>query len=618
MMRNHISYIIGLLLLTGCYNSNEEYFVDIPLPGPAPAVGINTNDIENGDTVELRLSTIQLTISVDSLVNDFIAGYLINNNDTIVIKKIPYTTNLSPGLYDGEIGEITILIFTSTGTESLASKMYLEQYAYKKIFYIEKVEIRPSHLEYISSEVVDGRLKVNFTPYPYKDFGYYLKRFVGSSWSTDTLYSQEGFFIETGYVENLRGEAEFEMISYDSLGKLVKLAYLGDFGFNLPEIQLELDSTTAFIKWNKTKFYNNFSRYEFEDVRGEYPFDGNYLPSYYYKEDINDTVLKVEYFPFGHVTGFYFRFQSKEGYNYPYYLCYLGIGEETPLDWGIVAGEPIIGSSHFMTKDTYSGPIKFYNTQTNSYENTIGSEDLDIDYLFSSNMGTNAAYTSENKYFSIIDVNNQNVKETINTRDYVLENYGITIPDNRNSPDRAIDDYGNIYFIYEDFLYIHNLDDNTKRRLAYSDHGNDYQHMMEVSKDGDYLISDEYKLYKIETDTIKLENDFADIKESNGKVYFIRGENYCLIINTTSNKYMVYDIINQNILYSYSFDGMKLSRVGLERKTIVFRETETNMINVKDIYTGVTLYRNKTNANFYNTAGGYIYSDRSRRLKYTK
>lgn len=250
--------------MTSCmYNTNEIYFRDVNKNIPTPSINVFSNI--NSDTVFIfGTPNIHMNIHMDNnklyAANFYVNGNKLENVQNDNQGNFSFWFNISNGV----TYKLTTEFYISTETGSIADKTGAEAFVLKSK---EWVLIYSADKPICTSEIVDGRLKLSWTPY--KNIGS-NKYYVTYGSIRDSTYNH--WYIDSTYFGNYRSY----VITVNDKGLS---GYRAEFTENYVNNNIFYQhSDSIIIKWNKWPFYNNISGYRIET-------GDDYFPPVYNKPD---------------------------------------------------------------------------------------------------------------------------------------------------------------------------------------------------------------------------------------------------------------------------------------------------------------------------------------------
>jgi hypothetical protein len=170
------------------------------------------------------------------------------------------------------INKLKAVFYLSTQTGSIADKTGAEAFVESKEWVIIFSADKPT----CTSEVVDGRLKLTWTPY--KNIGS-RKYYITHYWDTILDSTYNNWYIDSTYVGYQR---DYIITIADKGISNYRATHTENYTNN--KIYLT-QNDSIIIKWNKWKFYNNISGYKIEHI-------GSMLPMVFKNPDDTTYVFK--------------------------------------------------------------------------------------------------------------------------------------------------------------------------------------------------------------------------------------------------------------------------------------------------------------------------------------
>ena len=263
---------IPLLVFTSCeYSTNEIYYREVNNDVPVPTITLNTN--LNSDTI-IVYGTPRVNFNIQLDRNKIMATDLFVNDIKHENVESDTQGRYSFPIYSLQegINKLKTVLYISTQTGSIADKTGNEAFVETK----EWVIIFSADKPHCTSEVVDGRLKLTWTPY--KNIGS-RKYYITHYWDTVLDSTSNNWYIDSTYV----GYPRDYIITVADKG-VSNYRALHRENYTNDKIYLTQNDSIV-IKWNKWKFYNNISGYKIEHI-------GSMLPMVFKNPDDTTYVLK--------------------------------------------------------------------------------------------------------------------------------------------------------------------------------------------------------------------------------------------------------------------------------------------------------------------------------------
>jgi hypothetical protein len=630
-------FCIGIVLIvlisqSSCYNSKDEFYNNITPATSKPAEGISISDINENDTVTVRFVDLELLFQKFSDTLKVIES-VIWINDTLFCKNygLPYRVMLPLNEFSEGANSVTINYKVATGTGSVADIASDETFEYNKHFNVIRVPQKTAPISLISYKIVDGRLDVLFTPYLYKDFNSYIifkyvNGYYNENLKNTIIQPKETKFIDSLIVEGI--DMTYYIYLRASNTQIERLVI--PIKYPLPELTFKSNQSQLTIKWKKSKFYNNFGKYEIRTTSGLYL---NQPPFKYETSDINDTTLIINDMPFGGRKVIEYRFTSKKnGEGGCWNQSEFTIGEEVP-EWDLFspnveriynAKQKEIGFIKTVPSQTdfykMEKRIQFYDILSNKLTESVLIENSMYN-LFNSSDGDILGSYDEEKII-IFKANNKATSQSIFLKQ-VLVNYFSQVELNDNNfkiSASAVDNAGNlyIYFTYYEAktgtsqYRIMKYNYNTATKIMYEiDPSFVFKRYVgnkpfQISYDGSYCIF-KNQLFKLNDNKIEYLKDILNSRfMPNANTYIQQNNTKTVTINNCSDGQIISKYNSSNYIYLISDNCKKILEM----------TEDCNYLNIIDIATGTNQFRLHIDSQtrFHTITGEYIYDDSNRRL----
>jgi hypothetical protein len=243
--------LLLFFLFAGCeYQIDKTYFREVSKNVPVPDLQVNLNI--DKDTIYIYGNP---TVKLNLLLTNkrlMAVKFFVNNAEATanVYPSTPGSYSLYIDMFQKTVIKIRVEIYTSTETGSIADKIGAESFVFKSqewtLFY-------DSQLPVCTSEIVNGRLKLSWTPDRNSITGKY---FVSSGDKVDSTIAP--YFIDSSYAGGPK--SYYVRIKDNSLS-----SYFISTDINYPLPKLYLNNKDSFvIYWDKSKFFNNISGYRLQ------------------------------------------------------------------------------------------------------------------------------------------------------------------------------------------------------------------------------------------------------------------------------------------------------------------------------------------------------------------
>lgn len=248
MIKNLIKIIFILSIVSGCeYQTDDVFYRNVDKNVSQPNLTINLNLLSD-TTYFYTTPNVVMTLNI---TNKEIYGvkFFVNNIEVENVLKdgSKYSITLSS---TGTIQKkVRAVIYTSSGTGSIADKVKAESFVIQtKEWILIYVPEKPV----LKTEIVDGRLKLSWTPIKSSvKLKYYIYSSSHINYLVDSTYNN--WYVDSSYF----GRNIDYMIKYgkkDITGYTVN----GDASYRLPNVYFS-NKDSFFIKWDKPKLYNAFN-----------------------------------------------------------------------------------------------------------------------------------------------------------------------------------------------------------------------------------------------------------------------------------------------------------------------------------------------------------------------
>ena len=246
-----LSSAIFLMLWMGCeYKTDEVFFTDVKKEVEPPDLEMTVN--LDADTVyvygsahvKLKVKLSNKTLySVKFIVDDQVYNQVHQDDNGY------YNVDLYSG--DKQSAVLRAEIYTSTGTGSIADKLSSESFQFKpKEWIVVFCKDKPR----VTTEIVDGRLKVSWTPAKSKTR---LKYYIQYGDHKDSTY--QPWYIDSSFI----GGGRYYSISTEN--DEIR-GYYASSEIRYPTPTFTIQNRDSFVVvWDKCKFYNNIKGYRLTD-----------------------------------------------------------------------------------------------------------------------------------------------------------------------------------------------------------------------------------------------------------------------------------------------------------------------------------------------------------------
>jgi hypothetical protein len=270
-----------IAILNGCeYQPDKTYFRDLNQDVPLPDLTIDLN-LSNDTVYVYSYSNVKLSLKLTNKTLLRVKYYVDNAEVESYIRNDGNETYYYIDLGLQPLTKVRAEIYTSTGTGSIADQMQAESFVCKTR---EWVLIYNPDNPVINSEIVDGRLKISWTPVRknVSTAKYYIYHGGQSADSTINNWIIDSTFI---------GGHQDVYVSYKDNTVSVYGLY-GEVNYPYPEAFLN-NTDSFYIYWTKPRFYNNIKGYRIS-VDGTTTINGLSDTSYTYKDGKIGSFLQVQ------------------------------------------------------------------------------------------------------------------------------------------------------------------------------------------------------------------------------------------------------------------------------------------------------------------------------------
>ena len=247
--KRYLLYLIIVIITNSCeYQTDETYFNKVDKNVALPDLTVNLNLDHNSDTIYIyNYSNIKLSLNLTNKKLYDVRFYINDKKVEDIYQESINNYSLCIDISKFQEAKVRAEIYTSTGTGSMADKIHAEAFIFKTK---EWVLIRSSEKPIIDCDIVDGRLKVTWTPIKNSTNNKYIISTSDSSFST-----YNNWYIDSSYVGGKKGIS----IHYDDNGASGYSIYRE---INYPYPKVSLNNKDSFLlSWEQCKFYNNIKGY---------------------------------------------------------------------------------------------------------------------------------------------------------------------------------------------------------------------------------------------------------------------------------------------------------------------------------------------------------------------
>jgi len=389
---NHQLYrLLGLLILVlslGACDYEPEGIYELETAEPSlphnMLDGFSFNNTVINDTVYVHFYDLRFYYTCPDDDRELLgASYAINGGPQTKVDH-PYSSQFEISLYQLQSGinTITVELLFNSGTGSLADQVRAEYITTQKDISVYKVSSYSNAAASLKSSVVDGALKLEWSPYEYPDYDFDYYEILNHAHIDDVNQST---YICNYYYESLNLEYELNIYA----GNRVVGTNAVRVNHPLPQLHYEERANGFYFYWNKSKFY----KADFKYVVG-----GGYYNVWFESSNKNDTTFMLTDVPFGRSLDFNLVFlPTITEYNYRYegsMITELAAGQPVPVE--------LYNTNRLMDKKTgqvviYSGN---HHTVYNEIQNSIVKEAYTSDYPSSSNYGAPWASSQNGEYIA--------------------------------------------------------------------------------------------------------------------------------------------------------------------------------------------------------------------------
>lgn len=571
-----VSFVCTLFFFSCKYSPSGTYEVTVQPVSEAPEIEVDLNIAS--DTLLLPVNRdIKITYTThDSEVryvvllfndgHDYVeegksGTFYLKFNNNIQQKNTPYS--------------LTIQLFRSSGSGSLADKFGMEGFLYQQVFtviFLESSDLAP---QVTKAYPQNGSMKIEWEKFKgvgFKAYHVFNTEFYKIDIITDQNITEVYDPTYVGYVGSYHIVTECESDSYRSQ----------EFNMRSPlpvANAKQLSNGKTEIRWNQTKYKGNVLAYRIY----EYYSRSNYLNEIAYVTDLNDTTLIYDKTRFAVKTRFFIEMVAKElifaeNYWKKNFQNYTGETEDYLLGNKI----PIIPDNFFHNppgKYCYYSNWWLYKYDTNLQQITDSIEQPRLDF----------AITPDGQ--RMLTLNSGTSVDILATSDFSklhsLE--ATTLPENK-LPYRAVLSNTNTgvlvsqtgrYFFY-DFL-------NNKELSEFANEGQtQHSDKMKISNDGNFFCATHWSLsnaYSAELYEYKNASSNLIWKADNVKYFgFDPVNNYFIYFR--NNKLTVMDLPSFTEKYEIEIADNFVFDIDWNQNEFLSLNNERDMFSIRDIQSG--------------------------------
>ena len=278
-----VLFLVMLVLVSCEYEPSGEFSRDVRQPGEGPPIWIDL--AVEGDTIYTHPDgTLSFMFSaVENKIHRF--EVCVNYKCEI----IPYFNgSFNIGKFDVKPGthSLTVKIFTSTGTGSMADGLGVEAFLYSKRFTLVILEWSSQWSGNLFVKPDQGSLKLSWDRYNGANFQEYIltKRTDWSSLHLATITNLgRTTFIDSAFIG---GNASYkvEVVTRDDRQTTNEFIYEG----TLPKLYIiEVRNNLLTLAWDRPRYFNNIEKYEIYKPGGNYELLAEFT-------DLNDTSVVLD------------------------------------------------------------------------------------------------------------------------------------------------------------------------------------------------------------------------------------------------------------------------------------------------------------------------------------
>jgi hypothetical protein len=298
-MRKILYLLLAVSILTACEYEPEGIYEAVVEPvTEAPEITVNLNFMTDTIYVPTNGYTTLVYSTPDSKVR--YAYFELNNRQLVKIESTSgtFTFSFNSGQYQKGIPyELNVELFRSTGSGSLADKVYAEGFLYSKSFtliFLDESEMAPRVTRVFPE---NGSLRVEWEKF--KGLGF-LKYHVFNSvfYKIDIISDPNKTFLYDASYVGYNGD--YYIVTETEDNTFTSNHFYFEDG--LPEAKAVLaENTTMKLTWGQSKYYNNIAGYRIFESYNRY----NHFNEIAYIENSLDTFYLHEDGRFGVASRFY-------------------------------------------------------------------------------------------------------------------------------------------------------------------------------------------------------------------------------------------------------------------------------------------------------------------------
>jgi hypothetical protein len=485
-------FLSAMLVLASCeYEPSGEYTPDIKKPDVSAPLIVDLNAA--GDTILVDLySVLEFKFQTEDRElywMKYCIGHQCetSNSDAGIYRIFMGAHNVMPGTID-----LTVDVFTETGTGSIADILGAEGFLYSKKFTLIVVE-KLDGLKMLSVKPENGSLKLSWEKYEFSDFLEYTI-VKSNGFSSETVAVINNQHITSIYDDSyVGGQSEYRVDLKTNSRDLKGISTSYEDGF--PEINVQKsDNYSVTLSWEKSRYINNIKGYEIYVL-----YNGYELVAEITDPDATSWVLGNLRFLYDNEV--FLRFVPKILPSY-YYLSSSFLGSKAHIGYigdKFDAGTIVtpLGDFLYYQKENF---IYEYNYITEEVTSTIELRTSNLTFSVSPNRKyilIDDGLTSESILLFTIDSKEVKRYSWSQLADYLDYVHFLSISDNgkavfgvNNNPEVLVYDFLNEKKIFEGGIYP----------LSSS---------FKISSDGKYLFSRD-QVFEIQADTVLLAQDFTN------------------------------------------------------------------------------------------------------------
>jgi len=299
-MKKITYYLFSLtMIFSACeYEPEGIYEVDVQPVTDAPEITVNLNFMTDTIYVPTNGYTTLVYSTPDPKVR--YAYFELNNKQLVKIESTSgtFTFSFSAGQYQKVIPyELKVELFRSTGSGSLADKVYAEGFLYSKSFILifqNESEMAPQVTGVFPE---NGSLRVEWEKF--KGFGFQKYHVFNSVFYKIDIITDPNktFLYDDSYIGY---NSDYYIVTETNDNTFTSNHFYFEDG--LPEATAELtENTTMKVSWGQSKYYNNIEGYRIFESYNRY----NHFNEIAYIENSQDTSYLYDDGRFGVASRFY-------------------------------------------------------------------------------------------------------------------------------------------------------------------------------------------------------------------------------------------------------------------------------------------------------------------------